>query len=660
MRWRCVLALAAAAALCLPCASGADRAPRFLPLPVGAVRPKGWIREQLRRDATEGLAAHFLQLRPTYGVRTYRRKDGNLGCGEMTGNWADGFIRMAYLCGDAGAKKKADEFVRAVLQTRGPDGYLGNLKPERRYRNAVTGELWTQSRLYVALLAYYELTGDRRVLDAVVTATKLTLSKYGPGNRPFERTPAERAAARGRPVQSHGLMFVDVLEWLYRLTGDREYVCFAQFLYDDFSRAANIDDPDVQLRILLNEKYPFFWHGVHTVEQLRVPLFLAYAGAGDRYAEAAEAGFRKLWRHIVPSGSCASDERIDNLRPTARQYYEYCTTTELCSTLESALAKTGRAEFGDRIELAVFNAAQAARTPDGKLISYLTADTRISATEAHDFPYTGKRRCKLSPAHDVGGSCCSANSVKVMPYYVCSMWMRPREGGLAALLFGPCQVRAKVNGVEVAIEEKTAYPFSDEVAFVFAPARPAAFPLVVRLPRWAGEINIAAPGAEMKRRGALCVIEKTWRRGDSVKVTFENPIRIQRLPDGEASIYRGPLLFVQPWPSRMVRLTRRKFRAPGFYEYDVLPKWPRYDWSPAYLDVRAKDFGFQPERPANGDWLHPYARPPLVLKGVFRSASRKKGYRSPGRLVPIGSALLRFASFRVWPFDGAYFSPRGQ
>ena len=637
--------------------SPAPRRPVFAPLRVGAVKPKGWILEQLRNDAENGLAAHFLELHPTYGASTYIRKNGNLGCGEMTGNWADGFMRMAYLSGAASAVKKADAFVAAVLGSREDDGYLGNVKPERRYRNAVTGELWSQSRLYMALLAYYELTGNRRVLDAVVTATRLTLSKYGPENRPFHRTPEQRAAAGGRPVQTHGLMFVDVLEWLYRLTGDRAYVEFSRFLYDDFSGAVDVDDRDDQLPHLLNMAYPFFWHGVHTVEQIRVPLFLAAAGVDPVYRQAAENAFTKLSRHIVPSGSCTSAECIYNARPTAAQYYEYCTTTELSATFESALRKTGRMVFGDRVECAVFNAAQGARTPDGKDISYLTADTRIAARESHDFPYVGKRRCKLSPAHEVGGSCCSANSVKIMPYYVCSMWARSTaDRGLAALLYGPCEVRTSVRGVAVTIEEKTDYPFSDHIDFIIEPGRPVSFPLTLRIPGWAGKVTVDPAGGRMISGRQTRVITKTWKRGDRVSVVFENPIRLKRLVDGTVAIYRGPLLFVQPWWYRRIPLPR-KLRAPGFHDFDLAGR-PLYDISPAFIDCSAESYGFTTVHPRSGDRLHPWAEPPVVLEGTFRDASWKRHFRRTARLVPIGSALIRFASFRVWPFDESYFHPR--
>ncbi|MFA6546127.1 MAG: beta-L-arabinofuranosidase domain-containing protein, partial [Limisphaerales bacterium] len=428
----------------------------YEPLPLRSVEPAGWIRVQMTNDAVDGMAGHFIELRPRYGSRSWIAKDGNLGAGEMGGNWLDGYVRMAYLTGIPVAKKRVDDFVRDLLASRDDGVYIGNVKPANRYNSRVTGELWMQSRIYVALLAYYEFTGDRNILDAVIAATRLTMSKYGPSNSPFHLTPEERTAkvnGKTPAVNGHSLMFVDVLEWLYRLTGDRSYLTFSVYLYEDFSSSDDVEEKDMQTYSLLNMKYPFFWHGVHTVEHLRVPLFLAHADGSHPYPQASGNAFAKVLKHIVPGGSCASDEGVMNHLPMPDQPYEYCTTTELSTSLESALQKTGRTKYADMIERAVFNAAQGARTPDGKCVAYLSSATLPEALEDHDIPYSGKKRHKLSPAHDVGGACCSANAVKIMPYYTSAMWMKSvKDDGLAALLFGPSKVHTIVKGVPVTVD----------------------------------------------------------------------------------------------------------------------------------------------------------------------------------------------------------------
>lgn len=651
-------------ALCVGAIASAGHAePVYEPLPLGSVEPKGWIRAQLENDATDGMAGHFIELRPQFGSKSWINQDGNLAAGEMGGNWLDGYVRMAYLTGRPEAKKRADDFVRDILGARGSDGYIGNEKPANRYQNRMTEELWGQSRIYVALLAYYELTGDKQVLEAVTTATKLTMQAYGPANSPFRLTAAERAIEKkGKPrtVNGHGLMFVDVLEWLHRLTGDRAYPAFARFLYEDFSSSDDVKWQDIQIRSLQDMKYPFFWHGVHTVEHLRVPLFLAYADGSPPFPQLAENGFAKLAKHIVPSGSMASDEGVMNHAPLPDQSYEYCVTTELAASLGSVLQKSGRTKYADMIERAVFNAAQGARTPDGKCVAYLSSATLTSATEDHNIPYSGRKRHKLSPAHDVGGACCSANAVKILPYYTGAMWMKSGRGeneGLAALLFGPSQVRTVLRGAKVAIDEATAYPFSDTITFTVTTDSPVNFPLTVRVPSWAGEVTMTAPGAEITAGEGIRTITKTWQTGDKITVDFENPIRAEQLVNGEISINRGPLLFVQSWPSKLVPLDSQKFNVPGFAEYDVIPV-TAYNTSGLYADLAEKAMGLTVRRGKCGDELTPWANPPLTLTGDFRTYQRDEGYRKKVTLVPLGSALLRFASFRVWPFDAQYFETR--
>lgn len=634
----------------------------YKPLPVGSVEPEGWIRAQMTTDAVDGMAGHFIELRPAFGSASWVTKNGNPAAGEMGGNWIDGYVRMAWLTGNPVAKKKAADFIRDILNSKDSDGYIGNIKAEKRFNNRMTDEFWMQSRTYVALLAYYELTGDNKVLDAVIAATKLTMSKYGTHNSPFHLTSAERAAGkkgRERTVNGHGLMFVDVLEWLYRITGDRSYADFAVFLYEDFSTSDDVDTPDIQLRSLLNMKYPFFWHGVHAVEHLRVPLFLAYANGNELYQQAEKNAFAKLQKHIVPGGSCASDESVMNHTPMPEQSYEYCTTTELCTSLESALQKTGDMKYADMVERAVFNAAQGARMPDGKCIAYLSSATLPSALEDHDIPYAGARRHKLSPAHDVGGACCSANAVKIMPYYTCAMWMKPvKEDGLAALLFGPSKVHADVKGVQVTIDEKTSYPFSDTITFTVSTKTPVDFPLVIRIPEWAGNVQITAPGAKIATGDGLRTLTKTWQTGDRVTVDFENPIVLGNLADGEVSINRGPLLYVESWPSKLVPLTTQKFNVPGFEEYNVVPNIA-YDTSGLFVDAAAKDFGFTLKHNPKGNETTPWAKSPIELYGNMHTASRAEDFHKPVTLVPMGTTLLRFAGFPIWPFDEEYFAPHG-
>jgi hypothetical protein len=636
----------------------------YEPLPVGAIKPSGWIYEQLSSDAVDGMAGNLQKFRPTYGSGTWVTKNGNDGAGEMSANWLDGYVRMAYLSGVESAKKKADTFVKDVLKAQERDGYIGNYLATNRYKR-MGRELFNESRINVALLAYYELTGDKKILEAVEKAVRLTMSKYTPENRPYTFVEGDSgfrknkggsydvndlvdegdaAPTKQNSINGHVLMFVDVCEWLYRLTGDRTYVSYAAFLYNDYSSSPDVHPDEIKLKNLLNPEAPYEGHGAHIAEQLRVPLFLAYSDGSDPYPQAASNAYMKLMRYIVPSGAMASDEGVHNFSPVPSQGYEYCATTELATSLESAMGKTGSMKYADMIERLVFNAGQGARTPDGKMIAYLSASTLLAAVEKLKLGenHNSGGRFQYSPAHQVGGSCCSANAVKLMPYYVSSMWMKTTgDGGLAALLFGPSQVNTTVKEIPVTIDEETEYPFSDSITFRITAGKPVQFPLRIRIPAWAGDVKVEAEGASVEAVEDLRVLTKTWETGDAVTITFEHPIMTGKCANGDYAIYRGPLLYVYPWPSKTTVLKKSRGGVPEFFEWDVNPVSSKtnLDYS---IARKSSDANLEAELNRKYDRKFPWSQPSIVLTGEMYN---ERNVPKPVTLLPMGSTMLRFSSF---------------
>ena len=655
----------AAIFLCLFSAQAFGLSPAYEPLPLNAIKPRGWIYNQITNDATTGMAGNFLKFRPQCGSGTWVNKDGSDGAAEMGGNWLDGYARMAYLTGVPGAKRKVDAFVADVLKAQEPDGYLGNYPPGDRFKRKGR-ELFNESRINYALLAYYELTGNKKVLDAVIRSARLTMSKYTPANRPFTFVPgdarfdpnrkpvAEDNVDDGKPapdkdhsINGHVLMFADVCEWLFRLTNDRAYADYAKFLYDEYCNSSDIHPDEIKVSNLLNPASPYEGHGAHIAEHLRVPLFLAYTDGNEPYPQAAQSAYTKLLRYIVPAGAMCSDEGIHDFPPVPTQGYEYCATTELATSLESAVEKTGSMKYADMVERLVFNAGQGARTADGKMIAYNSAATLLAAIEDLKLGknHNSNGRWQYSPAHQIGGSCCSANAVKLMPHYVSSMWMKTAGAdGLAALLFGPSQFSATVKGVAVTIEEETSYPFSDAITFRITTAAPVTFPLRLRVPAWAGAVTVEADGASVENAPDLRVVTKPWQTGDTITVTFQNPIIASKCVGGEISLNRGPLLYVLPWPSQKTVLRKSRGGVPEFIEWDVKPLSAKTT-SGYYLERTAPEAAFRAQSNRLYDRNFPWAQPSLTLTGSMRTNKNNLNSRKPVTLFPQGSTMLRFASF---------------
>jgi len=656
------------------CTSVAEPAAEaFQPLRLGEVKPIGWLRAALRRDLTTGYAGHLDELLQDPHTKKYllrpenndfvtrsnnracRRNEAGLAVppalrtwwhAEMIGDWHDGLLRAAYLTDEPRAKAKAERFVKAILSSQDEDGYIGIYPKGCRFHFArPDGELWSQRCVLLPLLAYYEFTGQEKVLHAVERAVKLTISRYGPGKKNYFDTPNQTDCGI-----SHGLMFLDVLDWLYRLTGDDDYRNAALFFYNDYNKAKNVLVKDGQLDKLLDPAIPFSGHGPDVMGFLRVTLLCYYLSGEKVYWQAWRNAIDKVERHLGVGGSPLSGhgEEIQAKDQKPDMPYEYCSTFYLLHSLIWALQKAGEARFGDMIERTLFNAAQGARFPDGKALTYYSADERLWVRQR---PPEGRGNPRFIYTAAFYPSCCHDSGARVYPYAVSAMWMRSRgrEGeGLVAALYGPSHVETAVNGVPVKIIEETQYPFSFDIEFRIEVARPVTFPLRLRVPHWSAAPTVTAADATVSRDGrGYIVVTKKWRSGDKVRLELKPSIRGERAVDGRFAVVYGPLVFSLPIPEK-AQIVRRfppvgPDRIGGFCAYQFDPADLASARRPLKLIANRPGFGFRLIRDSASDPRYPWDRPPLLLRGHMLGANGLESVT----LKPMGSTILRRTFFEL-------------
>ena len=146
----------------------------FYMLPLGAVRPTGWLLEQMKIQAN-GLSGHLDETWPDVGSNS-----GWLGgTGEYWERgpyFLDGLVPLAYLLDDARLKAKAQRFIDWTLTHPSPDGMIGPKGND---------DWWPRMVMVKALAQYEEATGDPRVIPL--------LSRYFriPAPEPSRQTPAQ-------------------------------------------------------------------------------------------------------------------------------------------------------------------------------------------------------------------------------------------------------------------------------------------------------------------------------------------------------------------------------------------------------------------------------------------------------------------------------------
>ena len=365
--------------------------PRFQQFPTGSVMPKGWILDMMANDLDAGIVGALDELYP--GIKSddlynSARRGGMEDIPEMgdlvltgaeweksimwwnsetTGNWWDGFIRHAFMTGNEAAIQQSHDIVNNLLDSQDPDGYIGIYKPNLRYQHeGSNGELWAQTTAFRAMLAYYEFTLKKEVLQAVEDGMAVTMKSYSPeGKNPFDLKNAFGGV-------THGLMLTDVCESLFRITENQKYQDYATYLYRAFSTySINRSFNDLRYPYLKERDSLFEGHGVHTYEHIRTMANAYYNTGYPELAEAYENMLFKLDPCLLPSGAGHADEWILKLNADPNTTAaEYCGMLELRNSYASLLQKTGDVSFGDAAEQLTFNGMLGARNFDGTALTY--------------------------------------------------------------------------------------------------------------------------------------------------------------------------------------------------------------------------------------------------------------------------------------------------
>ncbi|HVZ97943.1 MAG TPA: beta-L-arabinofuranosidase domain-containing protein [Chitinophagaceae bacterium] len=558
---------------------------KLQPLPFSEIKPTGWLKDEIEKNLA-GFTGHLDSLVPSlmidddiYGRNRLTKKVKNKDVGalsdggnwqvqflwwnsESQSNWCDGYIRSAVLVNDQQYLARIRKYVAGILSTQDSDGYLGIYDKDLRYKfNNENGELWAKTTLLRGLLAWYEYTKDKKVLTAIERAVKNVMVNY-PVNasHPFYSVTPYVGGL------THGLMFVDILENLYRITKNEAYRDYCLFLYKDFS--TQVLNEDAQYKKLMDSSYKLKDHGVHTYEHLRAVAAAYYASGNNLLGDALKDFLEKISRTTTVTGAPIGDEWIGgrNADETSTGY-EYCSMQELMNSYEDLFIKTGDATFGDKIEKLFFNAAQGSRDPGESCIAYLKTDNSYYMTGGLNGGSTDKKqtRYSYSPVHQAAAVCCVPNAGRIFPYYVQDMWMKDKDDLVASLL-GPCELTATIKRRRVTVEENTSYPFGNTIEFKIHADQPVPFNLKIRKPAWADTFSVSE---SYKEENGFIVINKIWKGNEKIVINFYPQPEVKKDLNNEYYFTYGALVLAHPVEATAA--ITRNYPLAGFHDFSYTP-----------------------------------------------------------------------------------------
>lgn len=545
-------------------AAAPNRAPlqqnAFDLMPLTSVMPKGWLLEQLRIQA-QGLSGHLDEFWPDLGSQS-----GWLGgAGESWERgpyFLDGLVPLAYLTKDPALLSKVKKWMDWTLDHQQPDGWIG--PPKNR-------DWWPNYVMLKALIQYREATGDARVIPV--------MEKYFA----YQAKHIDQQPLKEWAIYRWHDEVLSIL-WLYNRNGDRNLLDLARKLHaqghDWEAQFANFQTKEK----VTKEASNLSTHGVNNAMGMKAAAvwWLITGDKGDRDSlyQMLEALDRY---HGQPNGLFSADEHYAGRDPS--QGTELCAVVESMFSLENDMAILGDPRFGDRLEKIAYNALPATLTHDLWAHQYdQQANQVMCSLASHRWGTNGPESNIFGLEPNFG--CCTANMHQGWPKLAANLWMATADGGLAAVVYGPSEVAATVRGgTAVTVEEQTDYPFRESITLTVKLAKPAAFPLMLRIPAWAAgaAIKVNGQSQEAVQAGSFHRIERGWKNGDVVELHLPMQIRTSAWYNNSVALERGPLVY-----SLKVGESWHKLKQTGpATDWEVFPSTP---WNYALM-LDPKNFG---------------------------------------------------------------------
>ena len=498
----------------------------FSKLPLGSVKPQGWLKEQLMAMKS-GLTGNLEDFWPDLLNSAWKGGDGEAW--ERGPYYLDGMIPLAFLLDDESLQQKAKVWIEAIIKSQRDDGWFGP---------AANNDRWPLAVACKALTSYYEATGEEHVLTLLDGYFSYL------NNHPPDWPDSTWRGVRAMENAVSGY-------WLYRRTKDplilntirsisENSFNWTQYYYDfpwDSTAVAEHLIPQNWNKEGLNA------HVVNNAMAIKYPGLWYQQSAQLHDKSAVFTGIQKYdLNHGQVGGRFSGDEHLSGKRPT--QGTELCAVVEYMFSLEKLIEIFPQADLADRLEFLAYNALPGAMTADGWAHQY---DQQTNQVLVSNEPRAWSSNGSAANIYGLMPNypCCLANMHQGWPKFCEHLWMASRDGGLALIAYAPSTVSAKVGkGKTVTISEKTNYPFDGSISLSFSMKGSARFPLYIRIPAWAeGSVIRFHEKTRTPKAGTFFAVQETWEDGDEIMIVLPSRVSIEERFNKAVAIRHGPLYF---------------------------------------------------------------------------------------------------------------------
>ena len=498
-----------------------------------SIKINGYLGSKINLCITKRIATQD----PPYLVEPFtKRNETRLWQTEFWGKWILSAIATYEYNRDPELLKTIKEAVTGLLATQTADGYIGNYSPEAQLQH---WDIWGQKYTMLGLMAYYDISGDKKSLNVAKKLADHLFTLVGPGKANIVKT----GNYRGMPSSS----ILEPMVLLYNHTSEKKYLDFAKYIVAQWetNEGPKLISKAIE-GIAVADRFPVpkeWWSWDNG--QKAYEMMSCYEGLLEFYRITGEPTYLKSAKlavqniidteiNVAGSGTAFECFYHGGMHQTEPTYHtmETCVTFTWIKLCNNLLRLTGDPMYADQIEKTVYNALLASMKFDGSQIA------KYSPLEG--MRQEGENQCGMLI------NCCNANGPRAFAL-IPRIAILTSHNEISINLYAQSTATVQLNPKnKVTVEQVTTYPESDKIDIIVSPEKTETFSLALRIPSWSNHTNILVNGVPVEGiiAGNYQRITRNWQKGDKVTMNMDMNGRMISL-NGHQSILRGPVLLAR-------------------------------------------------------------------------------------------------------------------
>lgn len=432
---------------------------------------------------------------------------------------------------------KCDEWIDKIAEAQQPDGYINTFYTltglENRWKDMDRHEMYCAGHMIEAGIAYFQVTGKRKLLDVCIRMADHMMTVFGPGKRDW--------------IPGHEEIELALVK-LFQVTGEKKYLDFADWLLSERGHGyGSYGDERVWPTRYYQDEVPV--REMTDISGHAVRSMYLFCGMADVASYTGDQGYRdaldRVWDDVVLRnmyitggiGQSSHNEGFTNdySLPNLTAYCETCASVGMVLWNWRMGQFTGDGKYADVLERALYNGALAGISLSGDRFFYV--NPLESRGDHHRQAWYG---C----------ACCPSQICRFLPSignYVYGV----SDKALWVNLYMGSQADIKLGKKQVTLKQETDYPWNGDVRLTLGLKGKLHTQLRLRIPAWCESYTLSVNGGPVAfavEKG-YAILERTWKDGDQVTLKLEMPVQMVaadprvKEDEGLRAIQRGPVVY---------------------------------------------------------------------------------------------------------------------